>query len=262
MENAALQVRDVIIGKGMPKICVPVTGSTEAEIISQAEAFAVHGADLAEWRVDLFEGRPEDTDRICMILQKLRSALKNTPLLVTCRTREEGGQAEVTQEIYEKLNLAVIATGLADLIDIEYFKGEQTCLALMEKAHKKGMYVVMSSHDFEKTPPKEEIIKRMKGMRSLGADIPKTAVMPHCRKDVLTLLSATAELTEELTCPVITMSMGQLGAVSRIAGGTFGSAVTFASAGQSSAPGQMNVEQVRTALKMLQMESERIAEQE
>ena len=44
--------------------------------------------------------------------------------------------------------------------------------------------------------------------------------------------------------PIITMAMGELGAVTRTAGALFGNAMTFASAGKASAPGQIDVHAV------------------
>jgi len=253
-----VQVRNLIIGEGMPKICMPITGKTQDEIFRQAEAFAVNGADMAEWRADFFENHInieymniEREEQILLVLNRLREILGGIPLLFTYRTVAEGGNGQLIKEKYQKLNQAVIQSGKADLIDIEYIMGKWICTDLIRDARGKGVRSVLSSHDFEKTPDFDEIVKKMEEMRKLGADIPKMAVMPQNRKDVLTLLAATMEIAEKLDCPVITMSMGGLGAISRIAGGTFGSAVTFACAGQASAPGQMNVEQVKRTLEML-----------
>ena len=61
-------------------------------------------------------------------------------------------------------------------------------------------------------------------MQELGADIPKIAVMPTCRRDVLTLLCATEEMyTEHADRPIITMSMAGTGLISRLCGEVFGS---------------------------------------
>ena len=77
-------------------------------------------------------------------------------------------------------------------------------------------------------------------MQDLGCDLAKYVVMPQTEQDALTLLAATLEMKEEHPRPpVITMSMGAMGAVTRIGGGRFGSAVTFATAGPASAPGQL-----------------------
>ena len=145
-------------------------------------------------------------------------------------------------------------TDCADLIDIEFFTAGADLPALIADAHTAGAVVVCSSHDFQKTPPCAELVSRMVQMQQAGADLPKLAVMPQCRADVLELLSATAEMANQHPeTPVITMSMGALGAVSRLAGEAFGSAMTFANPGQASAPGQVSLDIVNEVLDALHL---------
>ena len=140
---------------------------------------------------------------------------------------------------------------MADLIDVELSAGEETVEALIKTAHTFGVKVVVSNHDFEKTPSKEEIVARLQKMQDFGADLPKIAVMPQCRKDVLTLLAATEEMAGTYADrPIITMSMAKDGVISRICGEVFGSALTFGTAGKASAPGQIEVERLREVLEI------------
>lgn len=114
------------------------------------------------------------------------------------------------------------------------------------------MKVVASNHDFHKTPSQDEIVSRLCKMQELGADIPKIAVMPQNKKDVLTLLSATEEMVREhASRPIITMSMAGTGVISRLCGEVFGSALTFGAVGKASAPGQMGASELRTVLTLL-----------
>ena len=97
-------------------------------------------------------------------------------------------------------------------------------------------------------------MSRMVQMQQAGADLPKLAVMPQTRTDVLELLSATAEMADRHPeTPVITMSMGALGAVSRLSGEAFGSAMTFANPGHASAPGQISLDVVNDVLDALHL---------
>ena len=114
------------------------------------------------------------------------------------------------------------------------------------------MKIVMSNHDFFKTPSKEEIINRLCKMQDLDADLPKIAVMPNTSEDVVTLLAATEEMsTKYAKQPIITMSMGSLGLVSRLSGETFGSAITFGAARKTSAPGQISVDKLALILEVM-----------
>lgn len=246
----SVKIRDVIVGEGRPKICVPVTGRTEEEIRLRLEEALASAADLVEWRADWYQ-QAGDQKKLLEMLKLLREALGNTPLLVTFRTREEGGEQEISQEAYESFLLSVLSSGQADLADVELFRGEDLLARICREAHRSGMAVVASSHDFEKTPEKEELIRRLCRMQECGADVLKLAVMPQNPQDVLTLLAATWEMKENYAQrPLITMSMGKTGAVSRLCGEIFGSAVTFGSAGTASAPGQISVSELRRILEL------------
>lgn len=87
-----------------------------------------------------------------------------------------------------KLNEMAVKTGFADLVDAEAFTGTDEVNTIVETAHLYGVKVIASNHDFQKTPPKEEIVSRLCFMQECGADIVKIAVMPQSKKDVLTLL--------------------------------------------------------------------------
>ena len=241
-------VRGCHIGEGRPKVIVPIVETTESKILERAFEFSRLRIDCVEWRVDWFE-QCRDAHSVVSCLQKLRVALKDKLLLVTFRTKDEGGEVSLTHSEYLDFINTVIDTDCADLIDIEFFTAENNIRELIDNAHSSGAVVVCSSHDFQKTPDKNELVSRMVKMQQVGADLPKVAVMPYGNTDVLTLLSATIEMrTKYFATPIITISMGKLGVASRLCGGTFGSAMTFASAGDSSAPGQINIDVMNLVL--------------
>lgn len=247
-----VRVRNLTIGSGMPKICIPIAFETEEEIIKAAEVIKASPADLAEWRADWYE-QVFDMEAVAGLLHDLRTILGDLPLLMTFRTKQEGGEREIAAEEYAALYQKAMETGCVDLIDVELMMDETIVNRLITKAHDCGVNVISSNHDFDKTPEKAEIIRRLMAMDEMGADILKIAVMPRSSADVLTLLDATRQMHEELTeKPLITMSMGQMGMISRIAGETFGSAVTFGSLGKASAPGQIDAVKLKEILEILQ----------
>ena len=236
---SCVNVRGCRIGEGRPKVILPIVEHTEAAILEKAAQFSTLSADCVEWRVDWFEGF-QSPAAIARCVQKLRVALRDKLLLVTFRTKAEGGEQPLSHPEYLAFLRLILDTDCADLLDIEFFTA--------------GAAVVCSSHDFAKTPPRAELVSRMVQMQQAGADLPKLAVMPRCRTDVLELLAATAEMADlHPETPVITMSMGALGAVSRLAGETFGSAMTFANPGQASAPGQVSLDIVNEVLDALHL---------
>lgn len=244
-------VRNITLGEGIPKICVSIIGKTKAEIIAEAKALLKTKADIAEWRVDWYDSAM-DTARVLQTARELRAALGNMPILFTFRTAKEGGEKEISVEAYESLNLAVIQSGYVDMVDVEVFMDEAMAKNSIAIAHEKGVKIVASNHDFDKTPEKSEIIRRLCYMQDLGADLPKIAVMPKSKTDVTMLLDATTEMYENhATGPIVTMSMSKNGVVSRISGEIFGSAMTFGAAKKVSAPGQLEVNKLAEVLAMV-----------
>lgn len=246
-----ITVQNVTIGEGMPKICVSLIGRTRVELIEEASLLKTLEVDLVEWRIDFFE-EVEKIEQVKLVLNEIREILLDKPLIFTFRSKKEGGEREVSNTYYLDLYEAIIQTKLVDFIDIELFKDEHDINNLVEQAHSKGIYVIISNHDFQKTPLKEEMITRLKRAQDLGADIPKIAVMPNSSKDVITLLEATNKMNEKYAkTPIITISMGAKGIISRLSGEVFGSSITFASAKSSSAPGQVSIEKLKEVLQLL-----------
>ena len=104
-----------------------------------------------------------------------------------------------------------------------------------------GTRVILSYHNFESTPGIDFLVQRFVEAEELGADVAKVAVMPRDRDDVLALLAATSRAEAKAHIPLISMSMGPLGAVTRMIGGVFGSSLSFAVGAGSSAPGQLPI---------------------
>lgn len=246
-----VKVRNIVIGEGMPKICVPIVGITKEAILNEAKAITKLPADVVEWRIDWFEN-VFDFAALEDVLKDLRAVLGDMPILMTFRTSKEGGEKAIEDEVYADINIRAAQTGYVDLVDVEVFTGDEIVKKIIDGAHAAGVKVVASNHDFFKTPDKDDIVGRLRKMQDLGADIPKIAVMPQNKKDVLTLLAATEEMANVYADrPIITMSMAGTGVISRLAGEVFGSALTFGAAAKASAPGQMGVTDLKQILTLL-----------
>lgn len=246
-----IKVRDIEIGAGAPKIIVPIVGVTKEDILNEAKTFDSIPVDVVEWRVDWFE-HVFEFDKVEDVLKELRTVLGNIPLLLTFRTKKEGGEKAIDTKDYKELNLRAAKTDYVDFIDVEIFTGDDVVREIIDGAHAAGVRVIASNHDFFKTPAKSDIIYRLRKMQDMGADIPKIAVMPQSKRDVLTLLCATEEMvTDYADRPIITMSMAGTGVISRLCGEVFGSSMTFGAAKKASAPGQMGVNDLNTVLDLL-----------
>lgn len=246
-----VELRGLEIGTYPPKVIVPIVERTTAAIIAQAEILKGLALNMVEWRADFYED-VFNTNQVLDTLSLLRATLNEIPILFTFRTKKEGGEKTINPEAYTALNLAVAQSHFADAIDVEIFTGDAVVYANIQNIHQAGVIVVGSNHDFDKTPDKADLIYRLRKMQDMGADIPKIAVMPKSRADVITLLDATNEMSSKYADrPIVTMSMSGDGAISRICGEVFGSAMTFGTAGQSSAPGQIPLEELTAVLDIV-----------
>lgn len=244
-----VSIRDIHIGEGVPKIIIPLMGKNVEQLLEEIKTIKQAAPDIVEWRADVLEGI-ENFEIVKGALSAVRDALFPIPLLFTFRSHREGGNKIIEDTYYKELLENVIRTKAIDLIDVELFSSNVS--EIVETAYAHNVYVVMSNHDFEKTPVKEEIVWRLQRMQELGAHIPKIAVMPKIPTDVLTLLDATYTMSNLYADrPIITMSMAATGAISRIAGQVFGSAATFGSGVKASAPGQIPAEELRKTLNLL-----------
>ena len=243
-------VRNVKIGEGIPKICVPIVGVTEEEIYAAAEEIKEVPADLAEWRVDWYESA-FDTEKVINVATKLRELLDEMPIIFTFRTKKEGGEQGISYKRYAELLQSVSKSGAVDIVDVEVYMDSDVA-ELITSLKEIGVKVIGSNHHFTSTPPKSELVTVMRHMQKAGADIPKLAVMPQSSADVLELLQATTEMKDMYADrPIVTMSMDGMGAVSRISGEVFGSAITFGTVKKASAPGQIEVHKLKEILEIL-----------
>lgn len=251
-ERGQVTVRNIALGRGIPKVCVPIVETTEDGILDMAARIRESQADLVEWRCDYYEGI-HDRDRSERLLEELRAVLEDMPLLFTYRTKTEGGAAaeEISEEEYAAIVLHATGTGLVDIVDMELRMSKPLIEKLQMVAREQGAYILMSCHDFEKTPSQENMKRIYEQMEARGADILKLAVMPQSTEDLLSLLAVCKDVSKASVHPVIAISMGSIGLESRLFGEAFGSSMTFGCLGKASAPGQMEVDQLAQVLRAI-----------
>lgn len=252
-QQSALQVtvRGTVIGGSKSLICLPLMGESKTELIEEATTSVGFSPDLLEWRIDAYE--MVDNIEDCLVtLKELRLAIGEMPLIVTCRIDREGGLRTMAQNKRLELFIGVIESGDADIVDIELCNEEEFIRAIRIHAKVHGVRLILSYHNFTETPSESFIYAKLVEAQKVGADISKLAVMPQDYGDVLTLLSATHKARNEaVQVPMVTISMGAEGGISRLAGGLFGSDITFAVGLQSSAPGQIPIGDLEVAMALL-----------
>ena len=244
----AITIKNIKVGEGIPKVCVPITGTNLEEIIVQTEKIADKGPDLVEWRADFF-GEVMHFEAVEQALCGIVERLKGIPLIFTFRTKTEGGEKEIDIVQYIALNMQVAASKLVDLIDLELITCGDGIDEVTEEIQYTGTKVIASYHNFAATPAEEEIISTMQNMADAHADILKVAVMPKTDADVDVLIDAAMKMNKQSDKPLVALSMGELGVRTRISAESFGSVITFASVGKTSAPGQVEFDKLKKELQ-------------
>ena len=246
-----IKVGNLILGDGIPKICTSLIGKTKAEIKNQSEQIALMDIDIVEWRCDFFD-QVFDEKNVIELIKEIKLIIKDKPLIFTIRSKMEGGEISIDDDKYINLCKEVCKSRVADIIDVELRIGEKNIKELVSLCHENNMKIIISKHDFQKTPSLDKMLEDLLKMQELKADIPKLAVMPQNYIDVAKLLEVTAIMKEKYNeTPIITMSMGDKGMISRISGEVFGSCLTFASGIKASAPGQVGIEDLHTSMAII-----------
>lgn len=232
-------------------VCTPLTGRATAELKAELGAILPKSPDLIEWRVDYFEAIA-DMDQVLAAAAELRRLAGSRPIVFTRRAVHEGGEAiDLDEDRVVELYAALCASGDIDAIDYELSQPEHHRQRLRAVSQAHGVSLIVSFHDFKGTPSLEDMLGILVRAAQQDADVAKLAVMPQAPADVLRLLGATLQASERLAIPLITMSMGSLGAMTRVCGWQYGSSVSFAVGRSVSAPGQIPIDRLREAMAAL-----------
>jgi 3-dehydroquinate dehydratase-1 len=249
--SKVIDIRGRRLGGATPLICSPLVGRTRERLLAEAANVVAKRPDVIEWRVDYFEAIG-DTAAVLDTGRALRAAVGDAPVIFTRRSIREGGEPiAIGDEEVVALYDAVGASGQVDFLDFEMGNDADHVRRVRDSARKHGTRVVLSYHNFGYTPGVEFLVQRFLEGERLGADVAKVAVMPRDRDDVLALLAATSKAEAKARIPLISMAMGPLGAVTRMVGGVFGSALSFAVGEGSSAPGQMPIADLTTVYDII-----------
>lgn len=247
-----LKVKNKVIGEGKPLVCVSVMDTKKDDIIAEVKRLVDNHAEMVEWRVDAFEG-VKSPNAVREVLRELAPLVRETILVFTFRSKEQGGQCSLDSDMVYDLHQVAAESNVVDFIDVEYFYTENADDEIYH-LQRMGTKVITSHHDFHETPSSDILFMLLEQMKHSNADIVKLAVMPQNTDDVLKLLAETNHFHKRYPNQLlITMSMGKLGAVSRVCGEAFGSCVTFGAGKNASAPGQVPMAKLEEILGVLRL---------
>jgi len=204
-------------------------------LVPDARRAAREGADLLEIRADLFPARVLKEKILTAKLPAVRQAVK-LPILLTLRCRAEGGKWPFSDNRRAALLRALMPS--VDGVDVE--GAARIAPGVLRDARRLGKWVVLSHHDFKKTPSNRALKVAVRRFAQSGAQILKVAAMPRRPSDVDRLMLFCSGLTGRRAF----IAMGPLGCETRLEPRKWGSCLTFASVGCPSAPGQMQVKEL------------------
>lgn len=234
-----------------PLICTPLVGNNKESLVEQLNQVLPKKPDIIEWRADFFE-QLADIDAVLDAANCLKQIAGQIPLIFTIRSIREGGQPiNLSDKEAIDVNAAICRKTKIEYVDCELSNQPEHIRYLRQIATEQGTRIIGSFHNFQLTPSRQELLGKFEAAVQYQLDVAKVAVMPQGLEDVLTLLSVTHEVRQKTAIPLITMSMGKYGALSRIVGGVFGSSLTFAVGAKASAPGQVPIEDVQIALDII-----------
>jgi 3-dehydroquinate dehydratase type I len=227
-----------MVFRGM--ICVSIM---EADVVSMVAAASKAPTDIVELRLDAlsdFSG-----------LSALKKIKKKK--IVACMPSWEGGSFHGSEAARARILFSAIP--LSDYVTVELRADKALLDALLMDAKKAKVKSIIAYHDFKSTPSKEKIISILNDEKSAGADIAKVAFMAKDDADVLRLMQALVELRDDpaFKLPIIAVSMGEAGKISRVVAPLLGAYLTYAapSKGKESAPGQLTFDEVNKILSVV-----------
>jgi 3-dehydroquinate dehydratase type I len=217
--------------KGLRKVCIPIVETTVGKAFGAIEK-ANRVADLIELRLDYL--KKVELERLFNRVEK--------PFIVTNRGGEEGGRYKGDER--KRLNILMEAIDLeAHYVDVE-MKSEPSLLQSLIR-NKRRTKLILSFHDFQKTPPLNELQNLFDSMIQMGADIVKIVTFANSWEDNLQTLSL-IPYGKEKGREIVAFCMGEKGKISRIFAPSLGAAWTYASLNnaKTSAPGQLTVQEM------------------
>jgi len=214
-------------------ICVCILAYNIENAIRKIRSVEKNNPDLIEIRLDYFN----DFNNMKNIVESTK-----IPLIATNRSADEGGSFKEDEDARVKILLDAARSGFK-YIDIELSTKDVAKIA--KDLHSLGSDVIISHHDFNKTPSNNEIRRIYEEMLKIDADVCKIVTTANDYNDNLRLLSFLNENFEK--SKIVCFAMGEFGKISRIFSPIFGGFFTMASLekGQETGPGQIEIGELK-----------------
>ena len=204
-------------------ICVVVARGRHRQVVAEQNHLAEEGIDLVELRIDYINGTPS---------VKALTTKRTGPVVITCRRERDGGRWSGTED----QRLALLRTAIVE--GAEYVDLEEDIAKQVPRFGKTKR--IVSYHNFRETP--EDVQAIWERMSECDPDVIKICTHANNPHDNLRIL----RLVRDAKLPTVGFCMGEMGTMSRILAGRFGSPWTYAAFSHESAlaPGQLSYEQM------------------
>jgi 3-dehydroquinate dehydratase I len=209
-------------------ICASIAEKDVARCIESLDK-----VEMAEIRIDLAEFSNDE-------IRQVFSRRKKT--IATCRP------GKIKQEDRVEMIKIAIAAG-ATYVDLEYEATPEYKNDLIDYAHKHQCDVIISYHNYDRTPELDELEEIVRDCYAQGADLAKIATHVNVNRDnskILSLYKAPGRL--------VAIGMGDLGRISRIVAPFLGAEFTYASLNEeeATAPGQISYDKLNQFIMEIQ----------
>ena len=248
------QFKENNTSKGRPKLCVSLMGETLEDIRIKAQKIKESPADILELRADYYEG--DMVRDLSAAFLALRENFDGE-VIFTYRSDKTGRFGKLTSDRVRQLLKDAAALHKADYVDVEYALLDD-CSNLIDDIRKDAS-VILSEHVYNGPYSADSVYNRLKKLSEYNADMVKYVIMSDSKHDVMQFMEGVIRYKEDYPeSHVIAHAMGEIGLISRLSAEVIGSEIAFAALGQESAPGQIDVDTMKSCLDGIheQLESE------
>jgi 3-dehydroquinate dehydratase I len=209
---------------------------SQAETLAQLAAVTNRDCDIVEIRLDLIGS---NTPRWMEHARAIET--RGLPVVLTIRLVEEGGQWKQPDE--ERLPLFETALRNLTAVDIELRSPILKEVSALASRHECAL--IVSYHDFQQTPPIDEL-KRVMATAAKFGSVVKIVTFTKTDEDVGVLRTL---LHEKSSTPICVMGMGPLGPQTRVKFPKLGSCLAYGYLDVPVAPNQVPASDLMQQLK-------------
>jgi 3-dehydroquinate dehydratase-1 len=220
------------LGK-IPKIAIAIGDREDNKLIKSLFV------DILEIRIDQF--KKVEALYVQNVIKTRRKI--GVPLILTVRSKEEGGQKDISDKL--KLSIFKECTPLVDAVDIEL--KSPILSEVIKNARKNKKMVIVSWHNFKITPNDKVLKDILNKAKRSGAHLVKIAAKANNKEDLNRLMRFTIENKSK---NIITISLGEIGSISRLVFPSLGSLITYAYNNKPSGLGQIQLDDLRDHLRV------------